>query len=111
MNLPLDGFHTIGYVKHTTVFAVLTDNENPMGENDALVLSAQNILMQPETLVGQRIRHQFEVDGDLSWYDGTVLKMNAKTKEFEVIYDGEEETCWFPLLEDLSTGDLLVAST
>ena len=51
----------------------LTDNENLMGENDALVLSAQNILMQPETLVGQRIRHQFEVDGDLSWYDGTVL--------------------------------------
>lgn len=37
----------------------------------------------------------------------TVLKMNS---EFEVIYDGEGDSYWFPLLEDLSAGELIVIS-
>ena len=50
---------------------------------------------------------EFEVDGELVWYDRTVLRMNTKTKEYEIQYDGEEETCWFALLDDLSAGDLV----
>lgn len=75
------------------------------------MLSPQSILLQPDTLVGQRICHRFLVDGEPTWYEGTVLQMNTRSKEFEVIYDGEDDTCWFSLLEDLRAGDLLVIST
>lgn len=91
---------------------LLTDPENPPDVNDVPVLSSQSyeaIMMQPDLLVGKRIQHQFEVDKKLSWFHGTVLKMNSTTKEFEVIYDGEEETCWFTLLEDLSAGNLYIS--
>ena len=60
------------------------------------------------SVVGLRITHHFEVDGELSWYEGTVLKINADTVEFEVKYDGEDDTYWFPLLEDMLSGDLLI---
>ena len=37
-------------------------------------------------------------------YEGTVLAMISIT-EFEIDYDGEDNTSCFPLLEDLQTGD------
>lgn len=52
---------------------LLIDEENPPDENDVPVPLPQcheDILTQPELLVGQRIRHQFEVDGNLLWYEG-----------------------------------------
>lgn len=39
-----------------------------------------------------------------------MLQFNANSKEFEMIYDGEDDACWFALLEDISAGDLLVIS-
>ena len=100
--------YSIDRLKHN-LFRLLIE-ENPPDEDDIPVPSPENILAEPELLVGQRIRHQFKVNGKLSWYEGTVLKRNAVTNEFEVIYDGEDDTYWFPLLEDISTGDLLVCS-
>lgn len=77
------------------------DVDSPADHSD----TESSILMQPELLVGRRIRHRFEVCGDLLWYTGTILKMN-ESKEFEVLYDDEEDACWFPLLEDFRAGDL-----
>ena len=70
--------------------------------------SAEVILTQPEFLVGKKIRHQFDVNGELVWYDGKILCMNSDTKEFEIKYDGDEDTFWFTLFDDLNAGDLII---
>lgn len=70
-------------------------------------LSLEDILKQPEVLVGSRIKHRFELDGELVWYEGTVLQLNYVTNEFQVAYDDEDDVCWFPLIDDLRSGDLL----
>ena len=80
------------------------DNDVPVYEPSESV----NFETQPELLVGKQIRHQFEADGELTWYEGRVLKHNITTNEFEVQYDGEDGTYWFPLLEDMSAGELFV---
>lgn len=65
-------------------------SDSPASQNDTPVLPSQEILKRPEMLVGQRIKHQFEVDGTLKWYEGTILNMNEQTREFEVLYDDED---------------------
>ena len=87
------------------LFKLLNCEEDPLFASNTFL---QAILLQPELLVGQRIKHRFDENGELVWYEGRVLRMNADTKEFEVIYDGEEDSCWFLLLEDISAGDLLI---
>ena len=57
-----------------------------------------DILLQPELLVGRRIKHRFEADGNLVWYEGVVQQMNYISNEFQVAYDGEDDLCWFSLL-------------
>ena len=42
----------------------------------------------------------------MMWFVGTVLNMNASTKEFQVRYEGEEDICLFTLLDDIESGDL-----
>ena len=42
------------------------------------------------------------------WFVGTVLDINAITKEFHVKYNGEEDNCCFPLLDHITSGDLEV---
>lgn len=66
------------------------------------------IQTQSVELVGKKIRHQFDVNGELVWYDGKVLDINNDTKEFEVEYDGSKDTFWFSLLHDLANGDLII---
>ena len=73
------------------------------------VLSPEDLIKQPESLGGGRIKHRFEVDGKLVWYRGTVLQLNYVTNEFEVAYDDEDDVCWFPLIDDLRNGDLFLA--
>jgi E1A/CREB-binding protein len=72
--------------------------------------SLEQVSMQPEVLVGKRIKHQFEVDEKLIWYDGVVMKLVDKARKmFEVVYDEEnEEVYHFTLLDDIATGDLLI---
>ena len=73
-------------------------------------VSAEDVTADPDLLIYRRIRHQFECDGSLNWYSGTVLSFNRDTMEYQVQYDNEEETYSFPLLDDLQSNDLQVLS-
>lgn len=61
-----------------------------------------------ESLVGQKVLHRFEVDNEERWFSGFIVCYNPLTHLHEITYDGEEEHCFFNLLEDLSKGDLVV---
>ena len=63
-----------------------------------------------DSLVGKRILHRFETDGEEQWYSGVVVSYNAVNKLFEIAYDDEEDHCFFNLLQDLAQGDLVVHS-
>ena len=39
------------------------------------------------------------------------MKHNTTTNVIVVHYNGEDDTYWFPLLEDMSAGELFVIST
>ena len=69
--------------------------------------SLEMIMIQPELLIGRRIKHRFNIDKKLVWFDGRVTKMDKDTGLFEVIYE-EDEVCQFDLLEDVENGDLQV---
>ena len=70
--------------------------------------SLEDVLKQPHLLVGQRIRHRFVGHGQLVWYLGTVQDFCATSKEFTVLYDNEEESCGFTLLDDIKTGNIVI---
>ena len=63
--------------------------------------------IDPVSLVGKRICHKFEVDGQDEWYDGYVISYNAVTHLHEIVYNGEEH-CYFNLQEDILHGDLSI---
>ena len=65
-----------------------------MGEENPII-SIEDV-QQPKLLVGCRIKHRFETDQELVWYEGTVLQMDSETKEFQVAYD--DDICCFPLM-------------
>lgn len=69
-----------------------------------------DFMKKPEELIGKKIGHLFKVGRSLVWYSGTVLAMNSRTKEYQVQYEGEEDICSFELLNDFSSGDLVVKS-
>ena len=63
-------------------------------ESDGCTPSLDQVQQCPQLLVGQRIRHRFaENDGELVWYQGQVIRMNSRTLEFYVLYDGEQDVC------------------
>ncbi len=70
--------------------------------------SLDDIVKQPQLLVGLRIKHRFEEDGQMIWFLGTVKHFCAQSKMFTVLYDDELETCNFSLLDDIISGDLLI---
>ena len=53
------------------------------------------------SLVGRKINHKFSVNGEEVWYTGNVISYNNAKKLQTIIYDGEDEPCYFNLLEDL----------
>ena len=65
-------------------------------------------VVDPASLIGRRICHKFDVDGQDKWYDGQVISYDALTHLHEIVYDGEEEHYYFNLLEDISQGDLSI---
>ena len=65
-------------------------------------------VVDPASLIGRRICHKFDVDGQDEWYDGQVISYDALTHLHEIVYEGEEEHCYFNLLEDISQGDLSI---
>ena len=70
----------------------------------ALCPTTEEILKVPSLLVGMEIRHRFEDEDGLTWYDGLVI--GVANMEFEVIYSGEEDICEFDLLQDYMKSDL-----
>ena len=59
-------------------------------------------------LVGKKINHKFMVDEEEIWYTGSVISYNNVKQLHTVVYDDEDEPCYFNLLEDLAVGDLVV---
>jgi E1A/CREB-binding protein len=71
-------------------------------------VTAEEIILDPELLIYRRIEHQFDNDGKLEWFEGTVLGYNKDTKEYRIQYDGEDDIYSFPLLEDVQRNELHV---
>ncbi len=73
---------------------------------------SSDFIQNPDSLVGRHISHKFEVEdtSEFKWYHGTILSYNSATKTHEIIYEGEEEHCYFDLSVDLLNGDLKVLS-
>ena len=70
-------------------------------------------LKEPESLVGKRITHKFEVDsdtGETMWFTGSIVQYDASTNTHEIVYDGEDKHCYFDIAIDLVNGDLKVLS-
>ena len=108
--------HSIDRLKQNLLhlLSVCDENEHPttittLSNRDTLPLH-EDIILQPELFVGRRIKHRFEVDAKLVWFEGSVLQMNNETNEFEIAYDNEDDVCWFPLLDDARNGDVLLVT-
>lgn len=61
-----------------------------------------------ESLVGRRVLHRFEVENEEKWFSGFIVSYSPRSCLHEIAYEGEEEHCFFNLIEDLSKGDLIV---
>ena len=66
------------------------------------------IISDPDLMIYRRIEHQFDCDGSLQWFKGTILGFDKDTKEYRVQYDNEDEIYSFPLLDDLRNNELHV---
>lgn len=75
-------------------------------EGGNVTVTLEEVMQKPDLLVGKKIQHRFTVGKELMWFIGTVLSMKAETREFQVIYDGEDDICYFTLLDDIERGDL-----
>ena len=71
-------------------------------------LTVEEITCDPEILIYRQIEHLFDCDGELVWFAGTVLSYDKESKEFRVVYDNEKDEYSFPLLEDVSSGEIRV---
>lgn len=67
-------------------------------------------IQDPSALVGKRIKHKFELaeSREIKWYDGIILGYDTVSKMHEILYDGEDDHCYFNLTVDILTGDLEV---
>ena len=67
------------------------------------------VFKKPSLLKGVRIKHRFEEDGELKWYEGIFTRINKKAAM--ITYDGDKEEYHFSLeeiKEDFFSGDLFV---
>ena len=79
----------------------------PLSESNCTSL-LEKVRANPDYLIGRKIRHRFEVDEELIWFNGTVLHRSSETNEYQVKYEGENDICSFALLDDISSGDLIL---
>lgn len=75
---------------------------------DHQALTITDVQRDPDLLIYRRIEHQFNCDGQLVWYKGTILSFDKETKEFRILYDNEEKEYSFPLLEDLEKEEVKI---
>lgn len=96
-------------LKQNLFLLIGMDEENSTSSNDNNHTSLlEEVMLRPEFLVGKKIRHRFQVGRKLVWYNGTVLHLNSKTREYQIEYESEDDLCYFALLDDISSGDLVV---
>ena len=74
-------------------------------------LTLEEISRDPEVLIYRRIQHLFDCDGELEWFNGTILSYDKITKEYRVVYDNEEEEYSFPLIDDITNGEIRLVSS
>ena len=68
-----------------------------------------NFVYNPLLFVGKVIHQKFQLsDEETKWYQGTVLSYDKTSKMHEIIYDEEEEPCFFDIILDFMNGDLKV---
>ena len=48
--------------------------------------------------------------GETMWFTGSIVQYDASTNTHEIVYDGEDEHCYFDIAIDLVNGDLKVLS-
>lgn len=65
------------------------------------------LLEKPHILVGSRIKHRFETNGERKWFGGMVVSYDPITRSHEIKYDEEEDLCSFDLSIDIVNGDFL----
>ncbi len=71
--------------------------------------AASEITNNPASLVGKRIAHKFEIETSVEkWYDGIITNYDIETRLFEIVYEDEEEHCYFDLTTDAVMGDLVI---
>jgi len=73
--------HSVDHLKHNLcqLLTGIRENATTESDQDDQVPSLDDVLHQPDLLVGKRIKHRFQVDGKLVWYEGTVLQLDFKT--------------------------------
>ena len=70
---------------------------------------SSHLIQNPDFFIGKHISHKFEVGtSEFRWYHGTILSYDTATKTHEIIYEGEDEHCYFDLSVDLFNGDLKI---
>lgn len=101
--------HSVSQLKENLYLLIGVDEDAPSSSSPTNhIISLEDVLLHPELLVGRKIRHRFQVGKKLIWYNGTILHLNSETKEYQVEYEGEDDICFFPLLDDISNGDLVL---
>ena len=73
-------------------------------------LPVEQFVTNPGLLVNKRIEHLFDTEQGPQWYKGTVIGYLKDTHKYRVLYDSEESEYLFPLLEDMSNGEVIVYS-
>lgn len=69
----------------------------------------EQLFLVPESLIGHRFLHRFNVDGKLTWHEGSIVDRTEDTQEFCLSYDGENSPCFFTseeMIVDVIRGDL-----
>ena len=92
--------------------AKLSENRKKITIQQQLTL-LPSFIAKPETLVNKTINHKFKdiASNEISWYKGKVLsvkKLSGRHTKYEVLYEGEDDACIFPLLVDMEKGDLIL---
>lgn len=104
--------HSVNQLKENLLLLIGASEESPTGtslSNNSSKSLLEVVKKDPGFLVGKNIRHRFQVDEDLVWFNGTVLNMDSITKAYQVKYEGEDDIQYFALLDDISNGDLLLS--
>jgi len=67
------------------------------------------ILHDPALLVGSHIQHRFALEDVChAWFNGFVQGFDGTSNLHEVLYENEDEVCYYDLTQDLIMGDLIL---